>query len=317
MSTFTTSSAVGEREQLADVIYRIDPDETPIFSAVKKSTSNGVFVEWQVQDLAAASATNYATEGADASIVAPTATTRLGNYHQISQKAFAISNTLEAVDKAGRERETQYQRVLKSLELRRDIEKAIGDTNVARSGSDPRKSASLMTWITNGSVGTGGTFATGDGTDTVTDGTNRGLSMSLVEDAMQDAWEDGGNPKMLVCSATNRTVLSDLAASGNLVSNDVNMTAAKATSYVSSVSVMLTDFGTIEITPSRFMSNDKLFVIDPDFVEVCTLTGRNFAENEISSTGDAQKVQIVTEWALKPLAPKAHGAVLDLSGASA
>lgn len=314
MSTFTTSSAVGEREQLASVIYRIDPDECPIFSAVKKSTSNGVFVEWQTQELAAASATNYATEGADASIAAATATVRLGNYHQISQKAFAISNTLEAVDKAGRERETQYQRVLKSLELRRDIEKAIGDTNVARSGSDPRKSASLMTWITNGSVGTGGTFATGDGTDTVTDGTNRALTLALIEDGMQDAWEDGGNPKMMVCSATNRANFSDLSASGNLVSNDVNMTAAKEVTYVGSTSVFLTDFGTIEVTPSRFMSNDKLFLIDPDFVEVCTLTGRNFAENEISSTGDAQKVQIVTEWALKPLAPKAHAGVFDLSG---
>ena len=314
MSTFTTSSAVGEREQLADVIYRIDPDETPIFSAVKKSTSNGVFVEWQTQELAAASATNYATEGADASIAAATATVRLGNYHQISQKAFAVSNTLEAVDKAGRERETQYQRVLKSLELRRDIEKAIGDTNVARSGSDPRKSASLMTWITNGSVGTGGTFATGDGTDTVTDGTNRALTLALIEDGMQDAWEDGGNPKMMCCSASNRANFSDLSASGNLVSNDVNMTAAKEVTYVGSTSVFLTDFGTIEVAPSRFMSNDKLFLIDPDFVSISTLSGRNFVENEIAATGDAEKVQIICEWALKPLAPKAHAGVFDLSG---
>lgn len=315
MSTFTTSSAIGEREELADVIYRIDPDETPIFSAVKKSTSNAVFTEFQTQELASASATNYVNEGADASIAAATPTVRLGNYHQISVKSYAVSNTLDSVEKAGREREMQYQRVLKSLELRRDIEKAIGDTNVARSGSDPRKSASLMTWITNGSVGaTTGAFATGDGTDTVTAGDSRALTLAMVEDAMQDAWEDGGNPKILVCSATNRANLSDLAASGNLVSNDVNMTEAKATSYVGSVSVMLTDFGTIEITPSRFMSNDKLFVIDPDFVEVSTISGRNFAENEIAATGDAQKAQIVCEWALKPLAPKAHAGVFDLSG---
>ena len=33
------------------------------------------------------------------------------------------------------------------------IEKMIGDTDVARSSSDPRKSASLSCWITNGSVG--------------------------------------------------------------------------------------------------------------------------------------------------------------------
>jgi hypothetical protein len=64
----------------------------------------------------------------------------------------------------------------------------------------------------------------------------------------------------------------------------------------------------------RFMSNDKLFLIDPDFVSISTLSGRNFVENEIAATGDAEKVQIICEWALKPLAPKAHAGVFDLSG---
>ena len=229
MSTFTTSSAIGEREQLADVIYRIDPDETPIFSALKKETSNGIFTEWQVQELAAASATNYVNEGADASIAAPTATSRLGNYHQISVKAVAVSKTLDAVEKAGRDREVAYQKVLKSLELRRDIEKAIGDTNVARSGSDPRKSASLITWITNGDAPADMAFATGDGTD-VADltGTARSLTLAQIETAMQAAWTDGGSPKIMATSAANRANFSDLSASGNLVSNDVNMTQAKA-----------------------------------------------------------------------------------------
>lgn len=314
MTTFLTSAAIGERESLADVIYRIDPDETPIFSAVKKSSSNAVFVEWQTQDLAAASTTNFATEGADISTTAATPTSRLGNYHQISQKAYAVSNTLEAVDKAGRESEINYQKVLKSLELRRDIEKMIGDTNVARSGSDPRKSASLMTWITNGSVGATGTFAAGVGTDTVTAGTARALTLALIEDGMQDAWTDGGNPRLAIMSASNRANFSDLSATGNLVSNDVNMTAAKEVTYVGSTSVFLTDFGSIEVTPSRFMSNDKLFLIDPDFIELCTLNGRNFVENDIAPTGDAEKRQIVCEWALKPLHPEAHAGVFALSG---
>ena len=36
------------------------------------------------------------------------------------------------------------------LELRRDVEKIITDLNVAKSGSDPRKSATFITFITNG-----------------------------------------------------------------------------------------------------------------------------------------------------------------------
>ena len=314
MATHTTSTAVGERESLADVIYRIDPDETPIFSALKKTTSSGIFTEWQTQELAAASTTNYVNEGADASFATPTATVRLGNYHQISVKAVAVSGTLDSVDLAGRDRELQYQKVLKSLELRRDIEKAIGDTDVARSGSDPRKSASLSTWMTNGSFGSGGAFATGDGTDAPTGGTDRALTLALIEDGMQDAWEDGGNPKLMVCSATNRANFSDLSASGNLVSNDVNMTAAKEVAYVGSTSVFLTDFGTLEASPSRFISNDRMFLIDPDFAAISTLNGRNFAEKEIAATGDAEKMQLITEWSLQVMAPKAHSIILDLSG---
>ena len=315
MTTFATSAAIGQKESLADIIYRIDPSETPAFSNLKKSTSSAVFVEWQTQDLAAAATNNHVNEGADASTAAATPTVRLGNYHQISVKSFATSGTLDAVDTAGREREHNYQKVLKAIELRRDIEKSITDTNVARSGSDPRKSASLMTWITNGSVGAGsGAFATGNGTDTVTDGDDRALTLALIEDGMQDAWTQGGNPSMMLSSATNRANFSDLSASGNLVSNDVNMTAAKEVAYVGSTSVFLTDFGTVEATPSRFMSNDKMFLIDPAFAEICTMNGRNFAEIELAKNGDAERSQIICEWALKPLAPKAHAGIFDLSG---
>ena len=314
MTTFTTAAAVGERESLADIIYRVDPSETPFFSAAKKETSTGIYTEWQVQELAAAATDNHASEGADASTVAATPTVRLGNYHQISQKAFGTSGTLNAVDTAGREREHNYAKVLKAIELRRDIEKSITDTAQAKSASEPRKSASLVTWMTNGSVGASGAFATGDGSDAPTDGTNRALTTALIEDAIQDAWTDGGNPSMLLTSAGNRANVSDLAATGNLVSNDVNHTAAKATTWVGSVSVMLTDFGSVDIVPSRYMSNDKLFVLDPEFASICTLNGRNFAEEDLAKNGDSERTQIICEWALKVQAPKAHAAVLDLSG---
>lgn len=315
MTVFATSAAIGEKEQLADIIYRIDPAETPIFSNVKKETSNGIFTEWQVQELTAASAVNYHNEGATTATAAATPTSRVGNYHQISKKVFATSGTLDAVDTAGREREHNYQKVLKALELRRDIEKAIGDTDVARSGNDPRKSASLTCWITNGSVGaTAGAFATGDGTDTITGGDDRALTLALIEDGMQDAWTDGGNPRLMVASATNRANFSDLSASGNLVSNDVNMTAAKEVTYVGSTSVFLTDFGTVEAVPSRLLGNDRVFLIDPDFVSICTLNGRNFLEEDLAKDGDATTSHLVTEWSLKPTAPKAHAMIMDLNG---
>lgn len=92
------SSSKGERE--------CDPDETPLVSNSQKETTKGIFHEWQVQELAAAAANNHANEGADYSYVNPAVTTRLGNHHQIAVQAASVSNTLDVVDKAGRDKET-------------------------------------------------------------------------------------------------------------------------------------------------------------------------------------------------------------------
>ena len=316
MATLTTATKIGERETLADVIARIDSDETPIYSGASKRTTNGIFAEFLVQELASAATNNHRNEGADMTDSGVTALTRFGNYHQISTRGFLISNTVESVDKAGVESEVAYQTVLAGLDLRRDIEKMIGDTNVARSSSDPRKSASLITWITNGDEPSDMAFATGDGSDAADlTGTSRALTLAQIDSSMQAAWEDGGNPRLLVASATNRANISDLTQSGtNLVSNQATTTARAPITFNGAVSILFNDFGQLEVIPSRFMGNDKVFLIDPDHVAVGAINGRNFVEQEIAPTGDAQKRQILCEWTLIPDAPKAHAAVIGLSG---
>ena len=317
MAVVTTTTAIGERETLADVIVRISPDECPVYSAAAKTTANGVFQEFLVQELASAVTNNHRAEGADMTDTGITNVVRMGNYAQIASKGFIISNTLDVVDKAGRDREVAYQRTLKGLELRRDIEKYITDTNTARDGSSStRKTASLITWITNGDKPSDMAFATGDGTDAADlTGTSRALTLAQIDSSHQAAWEDGGDPSLLVASATNRANISDLTQSGtNLVSNQVNQTAGKQPSFVGATAILLNDFGQLEIIPSRLMSNDKVFLIDPNHVAISTLPGRNFATQEIAPTGDATKEQIITEFCLIPDAPKSHAAVIGLSG---
>jgi hypothetical protein len=312
MAQFTTANAVGEREDLSDVITRIDPDETPIFSALRKETGNGVFVEWQVQELAAAVATNYQNEGADASYATPTATTRLGNYMQISQKDAQVSGTLDAVDKAGRDAEVAYQKVLKGLELRRDIEKYL-NSDTARSASDPRKAGTLSSWITNVDDASGTSAATGDGTDVPNmSGTNRALTLAQIDNAMQAAYTDGGQPNMLVVSPAKKATFSDLN-SGSVATNQINYTAPREAAIVGSVSLYLSDYGQLDVVIDRFASDDRVYLLDSDYASICTLPNRNFTVDDLAKTGDSEKFQIITEFTLKVSAPKAHGAVYDLS----
>lgn len=314
MATFKTSDAIGEKEQLADVIERIDPDETPIFSNAAKEVTNGIFYEWQVQELAAASDTNYVNEGADFSYVNPTATTRLGNYHQISVQAASVSNTLDTVDKAGRDKETAYVKVLKSLEQRRDVEKSLFK-NEARSASDPRKTGKFLSFITNTVVEGATTTPTGDGTD-VSDmaGTNAALTLAKVESAMKLSYDDGGQPDMLVVSPANKVAFSNLS-SGSAVTNQLHMTANAPTDaiIIGSVSMFLTDFGKLNVVIDRQATNTEILLLDTDYYAIGHLPGRMFSVSDVAPVGDATRFGIVSEYTLILKAPKAHSAVVDLS----
>ncbi len=313
MATFTSASAIGEREDLSDVIYRIDPDETPLVSNAQKETTKGIFHEWQVQELAAAVDTNYVNEGADYSYVNPTATTRLGNYHQISVQAASVSNTLDVVDKAGRDRESAMIKVLKGIEQRRDINKSLYK-NEARSGSDPRKAAKLITWITNGDKPSDMAFATGDGSDAADlTGTAAALTLAKIDAAMLAAYSDGGSPNMLLMSPTNKQNFSGLS-SGSVATNQITMTAPKEASIIGSVSLYLSDFGELSVTVDRQCPNSEVYLVDTDYVCIGSLPGRMFSVSDVASTGDATKFAIVSEYTLIVKAPKAHAAVIGLNG---
>jgi len=316
MATYTTSAAVGEREDLSDIIYRIDPTETPLVTAMAKETTSGVTTEWQVQELAAAVDTNYVNEGADYSYVNPTATSRLNNVHQISAQAASVSGTLDVVDKAGRDKETAYVKVIKGLEQRRDIEKSLFK-NEAKSSSDPRKTAKLITWITNGSVSDDAStsFATGDGSDTadLTASSADALTLAKIDTAIKAAYIDGGSPTMLVMSPSNKVNFSGLS-SGSVATNQITSTAPKEASIVGSVSLYLSDFGTLEAVVDRQLGDGEIYVVDKDYVCLGFLPGRQFSVSDVAATGDATKFAIISEYALMVKAPKAHAAIIGLSG---
>jgi hypothetical protein len=55
MPTYQTYTAIGQREDLSDIIYNISPTDTPLMSSIGKTKATAVYHEWQVDSLAAAS----------------------------------------------------------------------------------------------------------------------------------------------------------------------------------------------------------------------------------------------------------------------
>lgn len=311
-NAFATYESIGNREDLSDVIYRIDPTDTPFMSGIEKEKASAVNHEWQVQALAAASATNAQLEGDDAVVTAVTPTVRLGNICQISSKTPAVTGTQRAVEHAGRGDEMSYQEMLKGLELKRDMETILVGTNQAKNtGNDTtaRKTASVLSWIKSntdkGTAGGAADPAAADGTGTRTDGTQIAFTESRLKNVIQKIWTSGGKPDTIMVGAFNKQVFSTFTGRANPVEQ------ASTKKITAAVDVYESDFGLLKVTPNRFMRARDVLVLQMDMWAIAYLNGRRFVSFPLAKTGDTDKKEILSEYDLVARNEKASGGVFD------
>jgi len=313
MPTFTAHTAIGQREDLIDVIYDISPTETPILSTLARTKATAVFHEWQSDSLAAATSANAAVEGADAVSATISPTTRLGNYCQIVQKTIQVSGTLEAVNKAGRKSEKAYQLSKAASELKRDMETilAANQGRDAGSSSSARKLGALLSWIkTNTSKGTSGTDPTTIGVSTRSDGATRTFTEQLLKDEIASAFDSGGNPTMLIVNSGLKQKVSTFAG---IAAQRYMAPGDGPTTIIGAADVYMSDFGQLSTVPDRFLRTRDAFLIDPEYAAVAYL--RPFQTNDLAMTGDSEKTQILAEFTLEMRNEAAHALVADLNPA--
>ena len=306
-NTFDSYDAVGIKEDLSNVIYNVDPEETPFYTKARKSKAANTFVEWQTDGLRASGA-NAHIEGDATTAEARSATTRLGNYTQIFKNAVVVPDTDAGLDKAGRGREIAYQVMKVAKEQKLDIEKALFDNNarVAGNSTTARELAGAPAWlVTNTDFGTGGANATGDGTDARTDGTQEAFTQARFDGVMQSIWEEGGKPDTVYLSAFQMNVA--LGFTGN--NNQRSTVQAGSERVVKSLAVYVTPWGTVEFMPSRENRSRDVFVMQDNMWEVSVLRPTKTVERE--KTGDNTTRQVVTELTLKCLNEKASGGIFD------
>lgn len=314
MATYQTYTAIGQREDLSDVIYNISPTETPFMSSVGKSKATAVYHEWQTDSLAAVNVSNAAVEGATASDATMSPTSRVGNRTQISQKTVKISGTLEAVNKAGRKSEKAYQLAKASSEIKRDMEAILLSNQVAASGNSTtaRTLGGLQTWLnSNYSGGTNGTAGSGGTTARVT-GTDRAFTATQLNTVMQSAYTNGGSPTMLLVTPAQKVVASTFTG---IATRYRDVPANQQAQIINAADVYVSDFGIIQIVPDRFIPNsdsdDTAFLLDTEMAAVAYL--RPFQTVELAQTGDAELTQLLVEYTLEVKNEAAHGIISDLT----
>jgi len=312
--TYSSYDAVGNREDLSDMIFDVSPEDTPFLSAIGKGKAKATNHEWQTDALTAVSATNAHIEGDDATPAAPAATTRLGNNCQILKKHAVVTGTQESVDKAGRKSEMAYQMARRMKEIKRDLEAsmiggaAIGNAKVAGNDTTAREMGSIYTYMTsNVSLGSTGAVSTGDGSDVMTTGANRDLTAAILDTVLTTTYSTGGNPNTLYVSPTNKTVVGDFTAGG-------------ATRYVTTdesklntgIDVYVGDFHTLKVCPSRHIVGDNVLAIDHDFVKFAELRG--ITSKNLAVTGDSTRKEITWEGTLEVCNEGALALVSDTNG---
>ena len=310
MPTYQTFTAIGMREDLSDMIYNISPTETPIMSSIGKTKATAVYHEWQTDSLAAATTANAAVEGADATSITASPTTRVGNYTQIVQKTVQVSGTLETVDKAGRKSEKAYQLAKASQELKRDLETIITANQGKSAGTSTvaRTMGSLLSWIkSNSSQGTSGSAPATSGTSTRTDGTQRTATEALMKTVIASIFDAGGNPKAVFVGSAGKQKVSTFAG---IAVNRYQLTKAEPGVIVGAADLYASDFGTLSIVPDRFMRARDMLILDPEYAAMAFL--RPFMTNELAKSGDSDKTQILAEVTLEVKNEAAHGIVADL-----
>jgi hypothetical protein len=311
-NTFTSFDAKGIREELANVISNIAPEETPFTSNVGSENVSNTFFEWQVDDLANVDVTPVIDGDDVASFDATTATVRVGNYTQIRRRSMIIADNLGFQDLAGRNDEVAYQLAKRGKEIKRDLE-TIYTGNTARSAgsaSAGRVTAGLGAWIaTNVNKAGDGTNPTAaDGSDARNDGTKRDFTEAMLKDVMQLAYKQGGNPSMLMVGPYNKTVVSGFAG---IAAQRYQAPTDGPTTIIGAADVYLSDFGALTVVPNRFSRERDAWCLDTEYASIATL--RPIQAVDLAKTGDAEKKMLICETGLKVSNEKAHGLIADLN----
>lgn len=288
-----TYDAVGNREDLTNLVVMVSPEKTPLWSGLEKVQAKGTYHEWQTDALTAAT-TNYQIEGADFSFAIPDARSRTGAYTQIFTKTLEVSGTQQEVDIAGVENEFSYQMKKRMKEMATDIEKALftGTGNSGASGT-ARHLKGIFGWIsTNSETGSGG------GSETLTE--------AMFNDLLQTIYDAGGSPDTAYCNSFQKRKISAFATSNTRYQEPG--TVGRLYNFVSAYE---SDFGVIEVKLDQFCDTDKVAILDSSLWRVAILRG--IKSVDVATVGDSKRGALVGELTLEAGNEKGSGEIIQLS----
>lgn len=296
-NTFQAFQAIGNREDLIDVITNISPKDTWFTQNTANVRATSVKHEWQTDALAAAAA-NAQIEGDDYAASAVTPTSRVQNSTQILVKVFQISETQQAVVAAGRSNEADYQKMKNSAELAKDIEYAllINSAEVTGASGTARQLKGVLGWIA-----TNVTTATASTED---------LTETRYNDNLQLIWAQGGEPSYTLVGAYQKRKITGFTSNVKNINADQNK-------LINAVAIYESDFGVIQVRLHQQMNTSAAGTIlnlgNMDLWQKAWL--RPVLAMPLAKTGSSDKWKIEAELTLESRQEKGSGKMTGFKSA--
>ena len=313
-NAFTTYQAVGNREDLSNAIYNIDPFDTPVMSAIRRRNVKNRIFDWQTEFLPIVNLNNAQVEGFQLANQPAQPTIRVNNVTQISERDATVSGTQEEADAAGKGSEMAHQMALASKVLKSDMESILCSRQARNDGNDTGPTARLTEafshWLGRAvdkfgdpaavvaGYTTGLPVLATDAFAAVAAGNQIQVTEDMLGQAMQNAYTNGASPSLWIVPPGPKRTIS------TFVGRSTTQVLVGKTEVVSTIDVIATDFGRVKVAPSRWVPTDVGLLIDPDYAAVAFF--RAFRQYLMARTGDAETRMIVVEWGLEMRNPLAH-----------
>jgi hypothetical protein len=208
-----------------------------------------------------------------------------------------------------------HQMAMKSKVLKSDIEKIMSGRQARNNGDDgtptARRTEAISHWIARavdrdnvGGAAVIGYTAAGlpavatDAFAAVAGGDQVAMTEKLVGDAMQQAYDNGASPSIMVVPPSIKRTVSTFKG------RDSTQVLVGRTEVVATVDVIATDFGRIKVIPSRWIPTDVSLLLDPNYLALAYY--RNFRQYPLAKIGDAETRMILAEWGVEMRNPLAH-----------
>lgn len=311
--TTTTSGVpvVGMREDLSDIVTRLGRDEVPFTSWAGTGKANNTIAHmWETVTLAAPS--NHGSAEGDAyGTDAPKVAVQLSNVCQIVDGTADVSDSVERVDVAGQMNRLDKQVLLRSLELRRDLEASLLSNQVKFVGTT-RMMGGIQTWAGVSNVGDG-TAPTGNGATAYVAGTPRDQSVTLLNGLQQTAWQNGAKLSLLMMSSGQKLNFDGTIPDQQQLAVAQTQAGAEGVTVVSTVSVWRSAFGDTRIVMNHVMDAivgyQKIILGFDERAEyrpkVAPLPGGGWHTEQLAKTTRSERRAISWEGTLEVPNPKA------------